>query len=263
MQNRYTGDIGDFGKYGLLKALCPPGGGSDAGQLSLGVVWYLCPDENGNTDGGRVQYLCPSPRNSDKYRDCDESLYNLLRVIVVSGERSVGAIRRRQVLPTDTVYYEELLSFQGITGREPRLAHRGRWARGALEATNGCDVVFIDPDNGLEVRSVPRHRKGGPKYAFIDELRPWAKGGQSLVVYQHIGRRGTAEEQVRGRLAQLRCGLGDAGEPFSLLYRRGTLRAYLVIPAPEHRRLLLERAKLLVDGPWGRHFQLGPMLTGA
>ena len=40
MQDRYVGDIGDFGKYGLLRALC----GRD---LYLGVVWYLIPDEGG------------------------------------------------------------------------------------------------------------------------------------------------------------------------------------------------------------------------
>lgn len=44
MQNRYVGDVGDFGKYHLLKALCRGDDGKAA--LSLGVVWYLVPDEN-------------------------------------------------------------------------------------------------------------------------------------------------------------------------------------------------------------------------
>ena len=45
MQNRYAGDVGDFGKYGLLRTLCrePP-------LLSLGVVWYLVSDEQGDQD---------------------------------------------------------------------------------------------------------------------------------------------------------------------------------------------------------------------
>ena len=42
MQNRYTGDIGDFGKYGLLRALCSPVG--EIQRLQLGVVWYLMKD---------------------------------------------------------------------------------------------------------------------------------------------------------------------------------------------------------------------------
>ena len=34
MQNRYTGDIGDFGKLGLLRVLQESG-------LTIGVNWYL------------------------------------------------------------------------------------------------------------------------------------------------------------------------------------------------------------------------------
>lgn len=50
MQNRYTGDIGDFGKLGLLRVLQESG-------LTIGVNWYLVPDENHNSDGRHVQYL--------------------------------------------------------------------------------------------------------------------------------------------------------------------------------------------------------------
>ena len=57
MQNRYVGDIGDFGKYGLLRALCH--------GRRLGVAWYLYPDEAHN--GGIVQYLC----EPDEWRSVD------------------------------------------------------------------------------------------------------------------------------------------------------------------------------------------------
>ena len=38
MQDRYTGDIGDFGKLGLLRVLQAQG-------LTIGVNWYLTPDK--------------------------------------------------------------------------------------------------------------------------------------------------------------------------------------------------------------------------
>ncbi len=47
MQNRYTGDIGDFSKLGLLRVL-------HAARLSIGLNWYLTPDETHNNDGGHV-----------------------------------------------------------------------------------------------------------------------------------------------------------------------------------------------------------------
>jgi hypothetical protein len=63
VQDRY---VGDFGKYGLLRALV----GMD---LRLGVVWYLNPAEEANADGGRVTYL-HSDEAGAPYRACDEDL---------------------------------------------------------------------------------------------------------------------------------------------------------------------------------------------
>ena len=80
MQNRYTGDIGDFGKLGLLRAL-------QASSLTVGVNWYLVPDENHNSDGRHVQYL-------EYAENCqlDEPLWLELRHIVKSGQREVSAL---------------------------------------------------------------------------------------------------------------------------------------------------------------------------
>ncbi len=124
MQDRYTGDIGDFGKYGLLKAMC-------GDNLSLGVAWYLFPDEEGSGDGSHTGYLNPTPTNMYRFRDCDPPLYVTLGEIIRSGERRVASIRERAVLPPGTVFYEEPLSFDGITGIGPRatrerLEHRER-----------------------------------------------------------------------------------------------------------------------------------------
>ena len=49
MQNRYTGDIGDYVKYGLLRTL------SDGQRL--GMAWYLFPDEDHDRDGHHGDYL--------------------------------------------------------------------------------------------------------------------------------------------------------------------------------------------------------------
>ena len=57
MQDRYTGDIGDFSKLGVLRAL------QNAG-LSIGLNWYLTPDETHNSDGRHVNYL-----DQDEYRE--------------------------------------------------------------------------------------------------------------------------------------------------------------------------------------------------
>ena len=63
MQDRYTGDLGDFSKLGILRALKTAG-------LSIGVNWYLTPDENHNGDGRHVKYLY-----QEEYKTCDAALW--------------------------------------------------------------------------------------------------------------------------------------------------------------------------------------------
>lgn len=69
MQNRYTGDIGDFAKYGLLRAL--------SRGRQLGVAWYLYPDEAHTADGKHIQYL----DNPGKWRTLDPVLFDGLDMI--------------------------------------------------------------------------------------------------------------------------------------------------------------------------------------
>ena len=296
MQNRYVGDLGDFGKYGLLRWLCLPGSTAEDQTLSpsfgwpmivddngnspcdegstipfwppeeancnqsltVGVVWYLVPDEIHNSDGKHIHYLDPSAYNQERYRDCDPTLYDTLREIVRSNKRNISSIRDRQVLPLGTRLYEAVLTFnrpdgQGLFTREDRVAQRRAWLYDALKLTAGCDVVFVDPDNGFEVRVGPYQRRG-PKYVFFDELLPYLERDQSLVIYHHIGRHGSAWDQIRERLAQIHSKLGR--EAFALLYHRGSARAFFVVPAPRHRMNLVSKAKMLMLSPWARHFEL-------
>lgn len=250
MQNRYVGDVGDFGKYGLLRSL---GAG-----LSLGVVWYLTPDEGHNADGKHVSYLEPTAANLARYRGCDPELYDALAGIMRDEARSVGSVRERGVLPEGTTFYDEVLTYDGMPGIGPRalaarLDRRRRWVDQALHATESCEFVFLDPDNGLEA-GTRRHERLGPKYAYVDELQPYVRRGKSLVVYHHLDRSAPALEQVEALLARLGDRLEGSRPLHALLYRRGTLRAFLVVPAPAHEVVLASRIDLFINSPWSRHF---------
>jgi hypothetical protein len=259
MQNCYVGDVGDFGKYGLLRAFCRPA--SDAGRgFVLGVVWYLVSDEGHNADGEHPSYLKPTAVNVTQYKGCDPELYDGLADIVRREARHLASIRESGILPAGTVFFEEPLTFGGMpsigaAAREARLKHRSEWLQRALEATAGCDVVFIDPDNGLEVKT-QRHTRRGPKHVFFDELVPYLRRGQSLIIYHHIARKGSAVDQIQQRLSQITDRLRGCGAPFALRYHRGTSRAFFVVPTNAHRAILLERADRLLSGLWARHFCL-------
>lgn len=252
MQNKYVGDVGDFGKYGLLRALSGPS--ADGSSTRLGVVWYLVPDENHTADGGRIHYLRLPKGQAPRFRDCDPLLYDTLRALVAGGKRNVKSVRACGILPAGTVFYQRPLTFAHLDRTSG--TNRGRreaWLRGALEATISCDLVFLDPDNGIGASVLP-HRKQGVKYAYPDEAHAYLRRGQSVTIYHHLGRRGTAEEQLRRQFERLAA--GPSVEMFAMWYRRGTSRAFFVMEPPDHTGALLRRARRMLSGPWSQHFVL-------
>ena len=211
MQNRYVGDIGDFGKYALLRALTglytAP---TSARQLRLGVAWFLYPDESHNADGKYTGYLNPTHSNRTKFRACDPQLYDVLQSVVDTGNRNISAIQENHILPRGTVFHENSLFFHRGMSRPARQAAREEWLSEALQATANADLVFVDPDNGVSATADPL-RKTGPKYVFSDDLLCFAQRGQSLIIYHHLGRRGTAEQQNQTGLRILASRFGVAG----------------------------------------------------
>ena len=263
MQDRYTGDVGDFGKYGMLRQLC--GLRDENAQLKLGVVWYRPNPEliaaESVHDGRHIAYLCPKQENvgekqKREYRCCDPPLYDKLREIVKRDDRRIKAVEETDLLGPDTVFYGHQIPNPGERARGgDRVRDRRRWTEGALQKTENCDVVFLDPDNGLEPKSVSIARKMAPKYTYLEEVSKWVERRQSVVIYHHLSRGGTHAEQIARWLKRL----GQRFEPadiFALHFRRGTSRAFFVLATAEHASVLRKRAQALVASPWSEHFDL-------
>ena len=248
MQDRYAGDVGDFGKYGLLRWLCGPDARGPA--LRLGVLWYRFEDATPG-DGKHVSYL--EPPLAQEFRKCDPDLFQQM-LSIVHGERSIAAVETSGALPPGTAFFGDKLAFERHEPRASRELKRREWLEAGLRAVVHADLVFADPDNGLEIPSVGRLRTKGPKYVYYDDLRACWDRGQSLVVYQHITRNRTAEEQIAARHAELREHLEDVEDIVTLRWRRFTSRAYFVIPAAVHADRLAARCRTFLASSWGRHF---------
>lgn len=159
MQDRYVGDIGDYGKLGLLRSLAAAG-------LRIGVNWYRTPDENHNEDGKFIQYLRTSGEGS--YRAHDPLLWDELAEIVNSGRRQVESLEAPSIL--DAAFFHDILDFSQVSYRE-RENVRADWHQRALERLRDCGIVFADPDNGLIVSSALRG-KGGTNMCFRRSCLP-------------------------------------------------------------------------------------------
>ncbi len=239
MQRRYVGDIGDFGKYALLKALA-------GDELRLGVHWYLNAEEEANTDGKFTDY--------QHLRKYDPLLFDALQDLVRSGHRSVSAVERAGILPTNTLFYSSPLASGGGCDRAAR---RSAWNAGAVEVLAGADIVFMDPDNGLTRRPASLMGASAAKYVSPEEVGPYFRRGNSLIIYHHQTReKGGLAVTIPEKLALLRS-LG-CERPWAFVFRRISVRVYFIMPSRAHINILARLSSQFLDTPWGRdgHFQL-------
>jgi len=250
VQNRYVGDIGDYGKFGLLRILSEQ-------QLRIGVQWYHVPDEGHNKDGKHINYL-----TADRFRNCDPYLFDTLKKLVQKRQRNLAAIESSKIFGPEATFFSEELSFNGMAAigkaaREARLNKRAEWNEKALQILGPADVVFFDPDNGLEIPSKLKNHKTGPKHVFWDEIRPFHERGQSVVIYHHLGRTGGShEEQIATRLKEAKKYLQNGKDAFALRFSRGTSRSYIMVPNSKHVGAYQNLISTIVDGSWNKHFSV-------
>ncbi len=271
MQDQYVGDIGDFGKYGLLRHLTGMRGDTaPEDALSLGVVWYLFPNDD-KPDGMFIDYLCNPSAKHKKLRECDPELFDELHKIVCEKKkREIAGIQGSGVLPNNTAYYGQSLSYPPRESVASKKTRRETWLKGALEATKEAELVFVDPDNGITETVRPLRKRGpqyvvkpwhkkGPKYVFMDDLKQFYKRGQSLVIYHHIARWDEADNQIRYFAERLQECLHLPSLPWSLWYHRGTAQAYFIVLHESHKVVLEQRQASFADSPWcakpSRHFE--------
>jgi hypothetical protein len=254
MKNQYVGDLSDFAKYGILRALAGVGRQQ---VFRLGVVWYLTPDHGGG--GSHIRYL--SEPRPNRYSEADPHLYGRLRHVVDRLGRDVRHVQAAGVLPARTAFYSEPLTFRQIPPRRiaDRLQQRAAWLDGALAAMARCDLVILDPDNGLAPPGVRRHTDAGTQYTFLDELRSFVDLGKAVVLIQFFRRDVPRTEQIRQRVHEIRAVIPGDAPPLALWWRHRVSLAFCLVPAtPEQAVILRGRAQRLLGSPWGRFYEPVP-----
>lgn len=243
MQDCYAGDIGDFGKYGLLRWLCREDDHGDA--LSLGVLWYHFECCDG---GGDIDYL--KPPKSRVFECCDNDLISILRLIVNNNKRKIAAIEECGALPPGTKFFSEKMVFANLKGRKAQVDARTRWFERGMRLVEDADLVFVDPNTGFKDRITEKPLSA--KHAYYDEIEMLWERGQSLVIYQHV--RGDVKRMAGTHLQEFR---NMATDQITLWWHRGTARLYFILPAPRHAKILRARIDDLLDSEWDKqgHFE--------
>ena len=190
MQDKYVGDIVDFVKYGLLRVLSP--------GFKLGVAWYLFPDSSKKDDGERLRYL----RAPKKWRSRDPELFDKLKEIVQKKQRKVATIEKSALLPKDTRYASERLYFNGKLNKN--YEWRKQWFSRVKEELSGCNLVFVDPDNGLyeEERFKYGKREFWKRLPFREALD--LAEGRTAILYHYFHRNKKHKSQAQDWLKEFK-----------------------------------------------------------
>ena len=252
MQDRFVGDIGDFGKYGLLRALTGIYPKAEP-RLSLGVVWYSPGGQVGLDGAGTHRKYLDRPH---QYRDCDTTLFDCLLDIRDGADYRLRAIEASSVLGDGTRFFGN-----DVPGT---ISSRVRWSAQALDSMVGIDVVFLDPDNGLAPNSAGA---SSVEHAYLAEVEPFLQRKQTVIIYHHLGRTfegyGASHlEQMQGWATRLQAELPLDNKPEILWFRRGTARAYFVLPSERHYNTIERRLDHFRTGPWFGHRHFTKLLEG-
>ncbi|WP_071676042.1 hypothetical protein [Nioella nitratireducens] len=187
MQDRYAGDVGDYVKLGLLRALSP--------GRQLGVAWCRYPDEDHNGDGRHISYL----DQPDRYEHLDRVLFRHLRNITRDA-RSISSL-----LPVlhGAISSDEAVDSSRIPPRQRR-DWRNAWFNHVLDHLSACDLVFADPDNGIIDDN--DQRKGRAKFGKqipLAEVQTLAHGRCAVIYHHNTRRRGGHDAEVNHWLGEI------------------------------------------------------------
>jgi hypothetical protein len=178
---QYFGDVNDYRKFALLRLL------ADIGKFKIGVCWMLT-EADGSGQGAKRGFL-KQPKVWSAY---DPALFDALAKTPATPHLSdLQRIEADGIVPDATFFNE---------ATPDKLAERQAFHARCMTTFVDSDLVFFDPDNGLEVKSVPKGRKRSNKYLFLDEIADHYAAGRSVLVYQHLGhnlpRKAFAEEKA-------------------------------------------------------------------
>ena len=213
--------------------------------FSIGLNWYLTPDETHNSDGRHVDYLY-----QDEYRECDPSLWLSLKAIVDGKNREVRYMENDGIL--QATFFSDCLDFRKMK-KAKRIERRTEWFAKSLDVMAGKDIVCVDPDNGLVVPSALGRPKEN-KYVLPEELVAYYAQGSTVVYYQHKARK--KDPVYADQFRKLVCGEGFPGaKGLMLKFVKVSQRYYLFIMQPQHQEAIEKAIADMLHGAWGNHFR--------
>ena len=235
MKNQYVCDIGDYGKYGLLRFLAGHG-------IKIGVNWYLTKNDE-SADGKFTDYLM-----RPEERIYDPELFDVLQEVAGRPDKTVNMIEQAGIIP-GACFFGEYLKSSSLEVHAREMVRR-LWFNNSTLLLKDADLIFADPDNGISYRKTAK-TKDSEKFILPKEVVDYYESGRNVVFYCHKGRR--KQEDWEQAKVQIRDYIRDA-QILAVTFHRGTQRSYIFVLHPD---CYLEYERILtafLDSVWGEVF---------
>jgi hypothetical protein len=230
MKIQYFGDVNDYRKFALLRLF------ARQAKYTVGVCWMMSePDER--QDGNNRRYR----ERPDIWRGYDPELFDALKTVPNPPSKVDLQKVESKKLIRGAIYFENQTP--------DSLTERKKFHGDCMTKLAAADLVFFDPDNGLEVRSRPKGRKGSNKFVYHDEIADYYSRGQSVLVYQHFPR-----EQRAKFLVHASSSMGSQLNAPAVWSFETAHAAFLLAAQPAHAAEIQAAAQAIEDNKWTPRF---------
>jgi hypothetical protein len=182
MQERRFGSIGDLVKLAFLRHL------QDGRHLA--VCWYLTGQgANRPLAEKHFAYL----KRPGEFRNLAPEIFDTLKSVVENsavGLSYITALEASGVLNGAVFHHEQV---------PRRAALRKSWTTGLVDSVTKANLIFLDPDNGIQGRRLT------PKHVGLDEIAALRRQDRALVTIQHQSGQKLEVKSIAERLKSIGC----------------------------------------------------------
>ena len=123
-----------------------------------------------------------------------------------------------------------------------------------MQQLQNCDIVFVDPDNGLIVPSADGTPKSN-KFVLPFELAEYYRAGASVIYYQHKARRPDEFYTTQNKML-IESGAFPQAASLGLKFRTTSQRYFFCLIHKEHVAAFSACADRIKKTPWYQHFSI-------
>ena len=232
MKNQYFGDINDYRKYGLIRIL------SDGGVIRTGICWMLTPDDT-RTDGKFTEYLA----KPEEYKKFDPDLYDFLGQCLRADARDIKEVINSNKF-SNTIFYDPILEDDAVK--------RKQYFSNMFKLFQDVDLIFFDPDNGLEIKSKSLGQKDSSKYLYWSEVVKSFEMGHSILMYQHFIRE-KRDDFIASILQEIHI---KTGSKCIISFRTSNV-VFFLVSQEKQNEYFLNKARI-VSKSWDKQIQVSP-----